>query len=117
MAPYNAVKEVMGEIGGAIIAITLMMVSVFIPIAFMTGPVGVFYRQFSITMAGSIIISAVVALTLTPVLCAMMLKPHDAGMWGSRISWIASSHGSTRASSALPVAMSRSSTGWWLGVH
>lgn len=79
LTPYNAVKVVMGEIGGAIIAITLMMVSVFIPIAFMTGPVGVFYRQFSITMAGGIIISAVVALTLTPVLCAMMLKPHVAG--------------------------------------
>jgi HAE1 family hydrophobic/amphiphilic exporter-1 len=59
LTPYNAVKVVMGEIGGAIIAITLMMVSVFIPIAFMTGPVGVFYRQFSITMAGGIIISAV----------------------------------------------------------
>jgi HAE1 family hydrophobic/amphiphilic exporter-1 len=79
LTPYNAVKEVMGEIGGAIIAITLVMVSVFIPIAFMTGPVGVFYRQFSITMAGSIILSAVVALTLTPVLCAMILKPHGNG--------------------------------------
>jgi HAE1 family hydrophobic/amphiphilic exporter-1 len=118
LAPYNAVKVVMGEIGGAIIAITLVMVSVFIPIAFMTGPVGVFYRQFSITMAGSIIISAVVALTLTPVLCAMLMKPHDAEHVGKQNrSWIASSHGSTRASSALPVAMSRSSTGWWLGVH
>lgn len=73
-SPYLAVKEVMGEISGAIIAITLVMVSVFIPIAFMTGPVGTFYRQFSITMASSIILSAVVALTLTPVLCAMMLK-------------------------------------------
>ncbi len=79
LTPYNAVKEVMGEIGGAIIAITLVMVSVFIPIAFMTGPVGVFYRQFSITMAGSIILSAVVALTLTPVLCAMILRPHGSG--------------------------------------
>ena len=79
LAPYPAVKEVMGEIGGAIIAITLVMVSVFIPIAFMTGPVGAFYRQFSITMSGSIIISAVVALTLTPVLCAMLLKPHQPG--------------------------------------
>lgn len=77
LTPYAAVKEVMGEIGGAIIAITLVMVSVFIPISFMTGPVGVFYRQFSITMAGSIIISAVVALTLTPVLCAMLMKPHN----------------------------------------
>ena len=74
IGPFDAVKVVVNEIGGAIIAITLVMVSVFIPIAFMTGPVGVFYRQFSITMAGSIVISAVVALTLTPVLCAMILK-------------------------------------------
>ncbi|WP_419213013.1 efflux RND transporter permease subunit [Maribacter sp. X9] len=74
LGPYDAVKLVVNEIGGAIIAITLVMVSVFIPIAFMTGPVGVFYRQFSITMAGSIILSAIVALTLTPVLCAMILK-------------------------------------------
>ena len=76
LTPYAAVQQVMSEIGGAIIAITLVMVSVFIPISFMTGPVGVFYRQFSITMAGSIIISAVVALTLTPVLCAMLMRPH-----------------------------------------
>ena len=50
------------------------MVSVFLPISFMSGPVGTFYRQFSITMASAIVISAVVALTLTPVLCAMILK-------------------------------------------
>lgn len=74
ISPYRAVKEVMGEISGAIIAITLVMVSVFVPIAFMPGPVGTFYRQFSITMASSIILSALVALTLTPVLCAMLLK-------------------------------------------
>ena len=74
LSPYKASSAVLGEIGGAIVAITLVMVSVFIPISFMSGPVGVFYRQFSITMAGSIIISAIVALTLTPVLCAMMLK-------------------------------------------
>lgn len=74
LTPFKASQEVLGEIGGAIIAITLVMVSVFIPISFMSGPVGVFYRQFSITMAGSIIISAIVALTLTPVLCAMLLK-------------------------------------------
>lgn len=74
LSPFKASQEVLGEIGGAIIAITLVMVSVFIPISFMTGPVGVFYRQFSITMAGSIIISAIVALTLTPVLCAILLK-------------------------------------------
>lgn len=74
LTPYKASYAVLGEIGGAIVAITLVMTSVFIPISFMTGPVGVFYRQFSITMAGAIVISAVVALTLTPVLCAMLLK-------------------------------------------
>ena len=74
LSPYNAVKKVLGEISGAVIAITLIMTAVFVPIAFMTGPVGVFYRQFSITMASSIILSGVVALTLTPVLCAMLLK-------------------------------------------
>ncbi|NRT13065.1 efflux RND transporter permease subunit [Flavobacterium sp. 14A] len=76
ITPFKASQEVLGEIGGAIIAITMVMVSVFIPISFMSGPVGVFYRQFSITMAGSIVISAIVALTLTPVLCAMLLKNH-----------------------------------------
>ena len=79
LTPFDAVKSVIGEIGGAIIAITLVMVSVFVPISFMIGPVGVFYRQFSITMAGSIIISALVALTLTPVLCAMLLKHNTGG--------------------------------------
>lgn len=74
LSPYKASHAVLTEMGGAIVAITLVMTSVFIPISFMTGPVGVFYRQFSITMAGSIVISAVVALTLTPVLCAILLK-------------------------------------------
>jgi len=72
--PFKAVQEVMGEISGAIIAITAVMVSVFLPISFMSGPVGTFFRQFSITMASSIVISALIALTLTPVLCAMLLK-------------------------------------------
>jgi HAE1 family hydrophobic/amphiphilic exporter-1 len=74
ITPYQAVKRVLGEISGAIIAITAVMVSVFVPISFMSGPVGTFYRQFSITMASSIVISALIALTLTPVLCAMLLK-------------------------------------------
>lgn len=74
ITPYNVVKKVLNEISGAVIAITLVMTAVFVPIAFMTGPVGVFYRQFSITMATSIILSGVIALTLTPVLCAMILK-------------------------------------------
>ena len=63
ITPYTAVQKVMGEISGAIIAITLVMTAVFVPIAFMSGPVGVFYRQFSITMSAAIIISGVVALT------------------------------------------------------
>jgi HAE1 family hydrophobic/amphiphilic exporter-1 len=74
LSPFYAVKKVLEEISGAVIAITLIMTAVFVPIAFMTGPVGVFYRQFSITMASSIILSGIVALTLTPVLCAMILK-------------------------------------------
>lgn len=74
LSPYNAVKKVLKEISGAVIAITLLMTAVFVPVAFMTGPVGIFYRQFSITMATAIIISGIVALTLTPVLCAMILK-------------------------------------------
>ena len=74
LSPYHAVKKVIGEISGAVIAITLLMTAVFVPVAFMTGPVGVFYRQFSITMASAIVLSGVVALTLTPVLCAMILK-------------------------------------------
>src|SRR5262245_3471456 len=76
LSPYAATQEVIGEISGAIIAITLVMTAVFIPVTFMPGAVGVFYRQFGLTMAMSIVLSGVVALTLTPVLCAMILKPH-----------------------------------------
>jgi HAE1 family hydrophobic/amphiphilic exporter-1 len=74
LSPYKAVRKVIGEISGAVIAITLLMVSVFVPVSFMTGPVGTFYRQFSITMASAIVLSGIVALTVTPVLCAMILK-------------------------------------------
>ncbi len=76
IGPYQATQEVMHEISGAIIAITMTMTAVFVPVTFMTGPVGVFYRQFGLTMAMSIVLSGVVALTLTPVLCAMILRPH-----------------------------------------
>lgn len=72
-----ATIEAMSEITGAILAITLVMSAVFIPVAFLSGPVGVFYRQFSVTMAIAIIISGINALTLTPALCAMFLKPID----------------------------------------
>src|SRR5690606_12968773 len=73
----TATMQAMSEIGGAIVAITLVMSAVFIPVAFLDGPVGVFYRQFSVTMAIAIVISGVNALTLTPALCAILLKnPH-----------------------------------------
>ncbi len=78
LSPYLATKEVINEISGAIIAITLVMTAVFVPVTFIPGPVGQFYRQFGITMATSIVLSGVVALTLTPVLCAMILRPHNA---------------------------------------
>ncbi|WP_109694293.1 efflux RND transporter permease subunit [Chitinophaga deserti] len=74
LTPYVASYRVVHEISGAIVAITFVMAAVFIPVAFMSGPVGIFYRQFAITMATSIVLSGVVALTLTPVLCAMILK-------------------------------------------
>lgn len=74
LSPYRAVQKVLKEISGAVIAITLLMTAVFIPVAFMPGPVGTFYRQFSITMASAIVLSGLIALTLTPVLCAMILK-------------------------------------------
>lgn len=77
MSPMDATISAMKEITGAVIAITIVMAAVFIPVAFLSGPVGVFYRQFSLTMAISIVISGINALTLTPALCAIMLKPHD----------------------------------------
>ena len=78
MGPKRATEHAMREISGAIIAITLVMSAVFLPVSFMEGPEGVFYRQFSLTMAISIVLSGVTALTLTPALCAMFLKNlHD----------------------------------------
>lgn len=71
---HHATVETMREISPAIIAITLVMTAVFVPVAFLSGPVGVFYRQFSITLAISIVISGIVALTMTPALCALLLK-------------------------------------------
>lgn len=76
----ESTKLAMKEITGAILAITLVMSAVFLPVSFMAGPHGVFFRQFSLTMAASIVISGIVALTLTPALCAFMLKiPHQHG--------------------------------------
>ncbi len=77
-SPLTAAIDAMNEISGAIISITLVMASVFIPVSFIGGTSGTFYREFGITMAVSIFISALNALTLSPALCAIFLKPHDA---------------------------------------
>ncbi|QMW01546.1 efflux RND transporter permease subunit [Spirosoma foliorum] len=75
LTPRAATFSAMSDIAGAIVAITLVMSAVFIPVAFMSGPVGIFYRQFSLTLAIAIVISGVNALTLTPALCAILLRP------------------------------------------
>ncbi len=88
----EATELAMHEISGAIIAITLVMAAVFIPVAFMAGPVGIFYRQFSVTMATSIILSGIIALTLTPALCAAMLhNTHGKPKSKNPINWVVSS--------------------------
>lgn len=78
MNPFEATIKAMSQISSAIVSITLVMSAVFIPVAFLSGPIGVFYRQFSITMAISIVISGITALTFTPALTAIMLNndPH-----------------------------------------
>ena len=76
LSPKMATDEAMKEITGAIIAITLVMSAVFIPVSFISGPTGIFYREFSVTMAVSIVLSGIVALTLTPALCVLLLKPN-----------------------------------------
>ena len=78
LSPMEATLAAMDEVGSAVIAITLVMSAVFVPVAFLSGPVGIFYRQFSLTLAAAIVISGINALTLTPALCAIILRsPHD----------------------------------------
>jgi multidrug efflux pump len=77
--PRAATRKAMGEISGAIVGITLVLTAVFVPMAFMSGSVGVIYRQFSASMAVAILLSAFLALSLTPALCATLLKPIPQG--------------------------------------
>ena len=77
LSVFDATVKAMDEITGAIISITLVMAAVFIPVSFLTGPAGVFYRQFGLTMAIAITISAINALTLSPVLCTIFIKPKE----------------------------------------
>ena len=76
LSPRDAAYKTMDEVGGALVAISLVLSSVFIPTAFITGISGEFYRQFALTIAGSTLISLLVSLTLSPAMCALLLKPH-----------------------------------------
>ena len=77
-APREAAHRAMGEVSGPIIAIALVLCAVFVPIAFIPGLTGQFYRQFALTIAISTVISAFNSLTLSPALAALLLRPHDA---------------------------------------
>jgi len=79
LSPREATRKAMGQISGAIIGITVVLIAVFVPMAFFAGSVGNIYRQFSLAMVASMGLSALMALTLTPALCATLLKPVDAG--------------------------------------
>ncbi len=79
MDPREASFRTMEEVGGALVAIALVLSAVFVPSAFITGISGEFYRQFALTIAGATAISLIVSLTLSPALCALLLKPHEAG--------------------------------------
>src|SRR5499426_3771651 len=77
LAPREAAYKSMDEVGGALVAIALVLCAVFVPSAFITGISGQFYRQFALTIAGATIISLIVSLTLSPAMCALLLKPRD----------------------------------------
>ena len=77
MSPRDAAHKTMEEVGGALVAIALVLCAVFIPTAFIAGISGAFYRQFAVTIAAATVISAIVSLTLSPALAALLLRPHD----------------------------------------
>ncbi|WP_454918156.1 efflux RND transporter permease subunit [Xanthobacter sediminis] len=79
LSPRDAAYKTMDEVGGALVAISLVLSSVFIPTAFITGISGAFYQQFALTIAGSTLISLLVSLTLSPAMCALLLRPHKEG--------------------------------------
>jgi hydrophobe/amphiphile efflux-1 (HAE1) family protein len=92
LSPFDAARESVREVAGAIVAIVCVLVCVFLPVAFLGGIAGVLYRQFAVTVALSVILSGFVALTLTPTLCALMLKPHAPGD-GGRLAWLVDGFG------------------------
>ena len=81
LGPREAAIKAMQEVTGPVIAIVLVLVAVFVPVGFLGGLTGVMYRQFAITIAVAVVISGIVALTLTPALCALILKPTHGQPW------------------------------------
>ena len=79
LSPYEATKKAMSGLGSALIAMSLVLCAVFVPVSFLSGITGQLYRQFTITIAVSVIISTIVALTLSPVMCSLFLRPESAG--------------------------------------
>ena len=87
LSPREAAYRTMEEVGAALVAIALVLTAVFVPSAFITGISGQFYRQFALTIAGATIISLIVSLTLSPALCALLLKPHSERKTASWLMW------------------------------
>lgn len=85
LSPLEATKQAMQEVSGPVIAIAFVLASVFIPVAFISGTTGILYRQFALTIVVSMGLSALVALSLTPALCVLLLKPHDEQNHGDRL--------------------------------
>ena len=79
LSPKDAARKSMDEITGALVGIAAVLIAVFLPMAFFAGSTGVIYRQFSITIVSSMVLSVLVALSLTPALCATILKPVEKG--------------------------------------
>ena len=106
LSPLDATRKAMRQISGAIIGVTVVLISVFVPLAFFAGSTGNIYRQFSAVMVASIGFSAFMALSLTPALCATLLKPVEAGHHHEKSGFLA---GSIAASPLAPNAMK---AGW-----
>src|SRR5204863_5626546 len=114
LPPKEATRKAMSQITGAIIGITLVLMAVFVPMAFFPGSVGIIYRQFSVTMVSAIAFSALLALSLTPALCATLLKPVTAGHGHARkgvFGWFNRVLDATRERYARMVGGSLSRTG------
>ena len=120
LPPREATRKAMGQITGAIVGITLVLIAVFIPMALFGGAVGAIYRQFSLSMVAAMVFSALMALTLTPALCATLLKPVDAGHHHAKsgfFGWFNRGFHSTATGYQGWVARMLAKTGRWMIVY